>query len=53
MPGRKDAAGPKDGSGVLAHSWGYVFWQIARPMLYRWLGEMGWQVFKSMFSKKR
>lgn len=36
-----------------AHTWMYLFWQIVRPIAYRWMGEMGWQVFKSMFRKKR
>jgi len=27
-------------------------WQLGKPILYRWMGEVGWQVFKSMFRRR-
>ena len=27
--------------------------KLGKPILYRWMGEVGWQVFKSMFCRRR
>ena len=53
MPGRKNSEERKGGDGLIQHPWMHVLWQIARPLAYRWMGEVGWQVFKSMFRKKK
>ena len=31
----------------------YLAWQLGKPILYRWMGEVGWQVFKSMCCRRR
>lgn len=53
MPGRKKNGEKMDGGGIMNNPWMHVVWQIAKPVAYRWMGEIGWQVFKSMFRKKR
>lgn len=35
------------------HEWLSVVWQIARPVVLRWVMGMGWQVVRNMLRKKR
>lgn len=53
MPRRKNGEEKMGGGGLVNNPWIHLAWQIARPIAYRWMGEVGWQVFKSMFRKKR
>lgn len=53
MPGRKNREDKMGGRGSVHNPWLHLVWQIARPIAYRWMGEVGWQVFKSMFRKRR
>lgn len=53
VPGRKKEEGQGGGKGFLNSPWVHTAWQIAKPIAYRWMGEAGWQVFKSMFRHKR
>lgn len=53
MPRRKNSEEKVGGSGLVNNPWIHLAWQIARPIAYRWMGEVGWQVFKSMFRKRK
>ncbi len=52
-PRRKEREEQMGGGGLVPHPWMHMLWQIVRPIAYRWMGEVGWQVFKSMFRKRR
>ena len=41
------------GPGFAGNPWINMAWQLGKPILYRWMGEVGWQVFKSMFCRRR
>ena len=53
MPRRKNRDENMGGGGLVNNPWIHLAWQIAKPIAYRWMGEVGWQVFKSMFRRKR
>lgn len=53
LPNRRNQEGGQGGAGLANNLWLHMAWQVSRPILYRWMGEVGWQVFKSMFRKKR
>ncbi len=53
IPGRKNNYANGDGAGFMNIPWVYFIWRITRPVVYRWMGEAGWRILKSMFRKKR
>lgn len=42
-----------EGAAASANPWLLMAWQLGKPILYRWMGEMGWQVFKNMFTRRK
>lgn len=44
---------PAEAGTLSANPWLLMVWQLGKPVLYRWMGEMGWQVFKNMFTRRK
>ena len=53
MPHRRNNGEKQGGPGFAGNPWINMAWQLGKPILYRWMGEVGWQVFKSMFCRRR
>ena len=52
MPYRRNNGEKQGGFGLAGNPWLNMAWQLGKPILYRWMGEVGWQVFKSMFRRR-